>query len=275
MPARFHSADAAEIARLARTLSAARVVDGADELERIHAAEPWRIRVNGRGDVAVLSRWRDHLPFLAIDALWCPVARMDGALSDIRAVGSEHGFGDVISPPVPVEDMYAYEAGGMRPRTIVATYQLDRPAEAAERPAPAGVTLREADAANLLALLGVDAQCFEPFWRYDARHLSRFLVSSRLAIAEHDGETLGYTLCTVGGSEGLLGRLCVAPEHRRAGIGSALLSDAIRWVGEQGGRHVMLSTQTDNRASQRLYRQAGFCNTGRRYAFLHFGREGA
>lgn len=272
---RFHSADTAEIVRLARALSAARIVDGTDELERIHATEPWRIRVNGRADVAVLSRWRDHLPFLAIDALWCPVSRMTDALSDIRAVGTEHGFSDVISPPVPVEEMHAYVAGGMQPRTTVATYQLDRLADVAGRPMPAGVTVREAGAEDLLTLLDADARCFDLFWRYDARHLSRFLVSSRLAIAERDGEALGYTLCTVGGPEGLLGRLCVVPEHRRAGIGSALLSDAVRWVGERGGRHVMLSTQTDNTASQRLYRHAGFCDTGRRYAFLHFGREGA
>lgn len=275
MPARFHSADAAEIARLARTLSAARIVDGADELECIHTAEPWRIRVNERGDVAVLSTWRDHLPFLAIDALWCPVGRMDDALSDIRAVGRERGFSDIISPPVPVEEMYPYVAGGMQPRTTVATYQLDHLTEIAARPSPHGLSVRDADPADLLALLDVDARCFDLFWRYDARHLSRFLTSSRLAIAEHHGEALGYTLCTVGGSEGLLGRLCVVPEHRRRGIGSALLSEAVRHVGERGGRRVMLSTQTGNAVSQRLYRHAGFRDTGRRYAFLHFGREGA
>lgn len=274
MAARFHDADAADIARLARTLSAAKIVDGPEELESLHATEPWRIRVNGRGDTAVLSRWRDHLPYLAIDALWCPVGRIGAALADIRSVGSEQGFDDVISAPTPVEEMHPYVAAGMRPRTMVATYQLSRLAAAAVPPMP-GLTIRAAGPDDLLALLDTDSRCFELFWRYDARHLARFLASSRVAVAEREGEILGYTLCTVSGSEGLLGRLCVVPEWRRKGIGSALLSEAVRYVGDRGGRHLMLSTQTDNAASQRLYRDAGFRDTGRRYAFLHFGRDGA
>jgi len=273
--ARFHSADAFEVARLTRTLSAARIVDDAAELESIHATEPWRLRVSDRGDTAVLSRWRDHLPYLAIDALWCPVNRIGGALADIRSVSSEQGFADIVTAPTPVEEMHPYVAEGMQPRAIVATFQLSHLAGASRRSMPEGLTVSDAGPEHLMALLDTDARCFDLFWRYDARHLTRFLASSRLAIAERDGEVLGYTLCTVSGSEGLLGRLCVVPEWRRRGIGSALLSDAVRYVGDQGGRHVMLSTQTDNETSQRLYRDAGFRDTGRRYAFLHFGRDGA
>jgi ribosomal protein S18 acetylase RimI-like enzyme len=271
----FHAADAAEVVRLARALSAARIVDGPPELEAIHAAEPWRIRVNERGDTAVLGRWRDHLPYLAIEALWCPVSRIGAALADICSVSREQGFADVVSAPTPVEEMYPYVAEGMRPRTIVTTYQLRLPAGATARPTPEGLSLRIATPADLLALLDMDARCFDLFWRYDSRHLARFLTSSRMAIAERDGEALGYTLCTAGGTEGLLGRLCVVPEWRHRGIGSALLSDAVRFIGDEGGRHVMLSTQIDNAASQRLYREVGFRDTGRRYAFLHFGRDGA
>ncbi|MGB4440687.1 MAG: GNAT family N-acetyltransferase [Coriobacteriia bacterium] len=275
MASGFRSADHAEIARLARTLSAARVVDGPAELEALHAAEPWRIRVSDRGDAVVLSRWRDHLPYLAIDALWCPASRITEALLDIRAVADERGFADVVSAPTPVEEMHPYVAEGMRPRTTVATYQLSDLAGTAVRPMPEGLTVRSAGLEEMLVLLDVDARCFDLFWRYDARHLARFLVSSRLAVAEQDGEVLGYTLCTVSGSEGLLGRLCVVPERRREGIGSVLLADAVHHVDGCGGRHVMLSTQTDNATSQRLYREAGFRDTGRRYAFLHFGRDGA
>lgn len=275
MSTRFHSADAAEIARLTRTLSAARVVDSFAELKGIHTTEPWRIRVSDRGDTVVLSRWRDHLTYLAIDALWCPVGRIGDALADVRAVADEQGFTDVVSPPTSVEEMHPYVAEGMRPRTIVTTYQLDRLVGAAVRSGPRGLTVRAAAPAELPALLDVDARCFDLFWRYDARHFARFLASSRLAVAEQDGEVVGYTLCTVSGSEGLLGRLGVVPDRRREGIGSALLSDVVRYVVDQGGRHLMLSTQTDNAASQRLYRQAGFRDTGRRYAFLHFGRDGA
>ncbi len=275
MAAGFHNADATEIARLTRTLTAARVVDGQAELESIHASEPWRIRVSARGDAAVVSRWRDHLPYLAIDALWCPVTRIGDALADIRAVADTQGFTDIVSPPTPVEEMHPYVAEGMRPCVILATYQRSHLAEAAGRSAVEGIVVRTADPDDLRVLLDIDARCFDSFWRYDARHLSRFFASSRLAIAEQNGEALGYTLCTVSGSEGLLGRLCVVPERRREGIGSVLLSDTVHYVCGQGGQRVLLSTQTENAVSQRLYRGAGFRDTGRRYAFLRDGRDGA
>ncbi len=268
---RFRDASPAEVNRLTRSLVAAGVVGSGDELAAMHAADPWRVQLNGRGDVAVLGRWRDHLPYLAIMALWCPASRATAALVHIRAFAGTRGFVDVVSPPTPVEDAPLFEAAGMRARTVVATYQLDRPSASTPVAVPEGLTLRQATPDDVLALLGVDARCFEPFWRYDARHLAGFFASSRLALVERDDEVLGYTLCTVSRGEGLLGRLCVVPEWRRRGVGSSLVNDVVRYVGEQGGVHVMLSTQIENAPSQALYRQANFHDTGRRYAFLWFG----
>lgn len=268
---RFRDANPAQAARLARSLVAAGVFGSSEELAAIHSAEPWRIQLSGRGDVVILGRWRDHLPYLAILALWCPAGRIGAAVTHVRELAARRGFSDVVSPPVPVEDTAPYEGAGMRARTVVATYQLDLASASGCVSAPEGIELRPATSGDIPALLDVDSRCFEPFWSYDARHLTEFLATSRLTVAEQRDEVLGYTLCTVSRGDGLLGRLCVVPEWRRRGVGSSLVSDAVRYVGEQGGAHLMLSTQVDNATSQALYRQANFHDTGRRYAFLWFG----
>lgn len=267
---RLHPATPGELKRLVRPLAAAQVVSGAEELERITAAEPWRVLVNPRGDVAVLGRWRDHLPYLAIEALWCPASRAVEALTQIRHLADEHGLTDVISPPTPAEDTAPYVAAGMHLSTLVATHRLVRGAPGHAEGLVA-CAVRAAGPPDLSTLLDVDARCFEAFWRYDRRHMDRFMALGRLALAEVDGQVVGYTLCTLHGDEGLLGRLCVVPDHRRQGIGTALVHDAVTHVWGNGGRSVTLSTQVDNLPSQALYRREGFRDTGRRYAFLRYG----
>ena len=263
-----------EIERLERTLVAAKVFVDVTEMRRALDAEPWRLRVNDRGDVAVLGRWRDHLPVLAIEALWCPVAGIPAAVRSFLALGEEHGLTDVVSPPTPVEETAAYERAGMRIHTVVTTYMMQHLTGIPAPEMPPGLSVRPAGPRDLSTLLELDAACFEPFWRYDARHLVRFFALGRLAVAEQDGQAVGYTLCTVDGDDGLLGRLCVLPEWRRKGIGSALLVESLRYVSRHGGGRITLSTQVDNVPSQALYRSAALRDTGRRYAFLRFGDEG-
>lgn len=269
----FREATPRQVDRLARTLVATRVFADAEELETVRLADPWRIQASERGDVAVLGIWRDHLPILAIQALWCPARAIPGAVTRFLDMGRERGLTDVVTPPTPVEEMRAYQAAGMRPHTIVATLTLTKLSEAGEAPAITGLALRPAGHLDIPTLLEVDRQSFEPFWRYDATHLDRFCSTGRLVVGEREGEAVGYTLCTVDRGEGMLGRLCVAPAFRRQGVGTALLFDAIRYVREQGGERLTLSTQADNAPSQALYRSAHFRDTGRRYAFLRFGTD--
>ncbi|MRS12012.1 MAG: GNAT family N-acetyltransferase [Actinobacteria bacterium] len=271
MPGRFRDATASDLERLQHSLVVARVFADGEEIEAARAAVPWRFQVNDRGDLVMLGVWRDHLPYLAIELMWCPPQRLGPAIAHVRTLAGKLGFSDVVSPPVAVEESGAYRAAGMRRCVVVAAYRLNRTSAAVPFYLPAGIDIRDAAEADLGRLLDVDARCFEPFWRYDLRHLERFLCMARLRVAERSGQVVGYTLCTAGGDEGLLGRLCVAPEHRRAGIGAALLGDAVQCEWDRGAKRVMLSTQIDNAPAQALYRRARFRDTGRRYEFLVFG----
>jgi ribosomal-protein-alanine N-acetyltransferase len=269
----FHDATTSEVDRLARALVATKLFDDDDDLRAAHGDAAWRIQVSSRGDVAVLGRWRDHMPILGIEALWCPTRVIPEAVSEFLDVARALGLADVVSPPIAVEEMHAYEAAGMHPQTIVATMSLAGLAGHDDRVPLGGVALRPAGHRDTPRLLDVDARCFDPFWRYDASHLARFCSTGRLVIAEQADEAVGYTLCTTDGDSGLLGRLCVVPDRRRQGTGSFLLAEAIHGVRVHGGERISLSTQTDNIPSQALYRQAGFRDTGRRYAFMRFGAD--
>lgn len=271
MIAPFRQATPRETGRLERTLVAAKVFPSVDEMRATIRHEQWRVQVSSAGDVAVLARWRDHLPVLAVDALWCPARSIPAAMQYFLGLGRERGFEDVVSPPTPREETAPYEEAGMHVHTVVRTYVLGGIADVPGAQEPAGVAIRPAGHRDVPRLLAVDSACFEPFWRYDTRHLVRFCSTGRLAVAERGGEAVGYTLCTVDGDDGLLGRLCVLPDFRREGIGTALLADAVRHVARQGGVRVTLSTQVENEPSQALYRSAGFHETGRHYAFMRFG----
>lgn len=258
--------------KLERSLLATKLFTGAEDLHAVLAERPWAVQVNGRGDVAVLARWRDHLPYLSIEALWCPLPEVPQALRDCLGIAREHGMTDVVSPPTRVEEMRVFESAGMRPEVTVVTLvrETDGVVEGAD-PARAGITFRHLGHLDIPAILELDMRCFEPFWAYDAHHLARFCTTGRLVAALRADVMLGYTLTTVDGGDGLLGRLCVAPEVRRQGIGLALVADAVEFVRSQGGEHITLSTQIGNAPSQALYAKAGFRDNGRRYVFLRFG----
>ena len=61
-----------------------------------------------------------------------------------------------------------------------------------------------------------------------------------------------------GRDEAEIRALAVIPEARGRGIGDALLRAVIKHAAQQGVRHLVLLTQPEMLAAQRLYRRAGF-----------------
>lgn len=278
MPSRrLADATPAQLDRLVRPLLAARVFPDEAALRAVHRSRPWSIQSNQRGDVAVLDRWRDHLDLLAIEALWCPHRDLPDAIQRISRIAGEHGFTGVVSPPVLEADVPAYEAAGLGVRELLETLELPRAVLRGDMPAgsppPQEISIRIVGPECVAAVLEVDMRCFEPFWSYDRRLLDRFAAAGALAVAERDGACLGYTLCTVDRGSAVLGRLCVDAQHRRRGVGTALLRAAVARVRETGADHMTLSTQSGNTGALALYRAEGFRLTGRRYAFLTLGSD--
>jgi ribosomal protein S18 acetylase RimI-like enzyme len=87
------------------------------------------------------------------------------------------------------------------------------------------------------------------------------------AAQDDDGQILGTVMLqpwphagqvVAGRDEAEIRALAVIPEARGRGIGDALLQAVIKRAAQQGVRHLVLLTQPEMLAAQRLYRRAGF-----------------
>lgn len=238
---------------------AAQIFDHPAELERFWAEAPWRVRVNGRGEAAVLVRWREHLDILAVKGVWCSERRVPLLLEDLRAVARQQGFGRLLSPLLPEDAARPYLANGMQRAQDIIVLRLDvRHRHRLLESGGIACDLRTGTLEDIEAVLELDHAAFEPFWSYDHSMLERYIGSERLGLAEWGGEVVGYTLCTVRRGEGSLGRLAVRPELQGRGIGAILLEDAVAFLEREGAARVTLCTQAENLRSRRLYTAAGF-----------------
>jgi GNAT superfamily N-acetyltransferase len=231
------------------------------ELARL---EPWRVLVTDPGDAVILERWRDHLDWLSMRAVWAAPRRMPELVEGVRLLARERGFGTVVSPIVAAELAGPYRRAGMGP--VLHILMLRRGLTAADTGRVAGVTaapgvdVGEDSTAATDELLELDAACFEPVWAYDRTLLERYLAQDRLVTARtaDTGRLLGYATAGRVGHEGTIGRLAVAPDFRGRGIGAALVAEAVAGLAWAGASCATLTTQADNAAAQRLYLRSGF-----------------
>jgi ribosomal-protein-alanine N-acetyltransferase len=239
----------------------------AEQFSAFREAAPWRVRVSDTGDALVVARWREHLDLLAIRGLWSAPHRLGELLDDARAVARAQGFARVLSPLVTGDAREAYLRLGMTEVEGIVALQ-GHAADVAAGPVPDGARVRAACAADMAALLLVDAQCFGEFWRYGTVELAECFATERIALAETDdgAEVIGYSTCALHGATATLGRLAVAPGHRRRGVGAALLGDAAVWAVRHGAFAFTLCTQEDNAASRSLYAAAGLHELPERYS---------
>lgn len=71
--------------------------------------------------------------------------------------------------------------------------------------------------------------------------------------------SLLYTVSTAeGGKAALFEDLVVAPEHRKRGIGEALLKHVVAEARKEGVLRITLLTDMQNERAQAMYRRAGF-----------------
>ena len=95
-----------------------------------------------------------------------------------------------------------------------------------------------------------DSDCLVDDWQRDECFL----------VAEHEGEIRGYLNMVLQPwrAVGWINDLAVTRKHRRQGIASELLRDALSWAREHDLRTVVLETQTKNYPAISFCRKHGF-----------------
>jgi ribosomal-protein-alanine N-acetyltransferase len=237
-----------------------------DDLRAYREAGPWRLRVAGRGEAALLGRWREHLDVLAIRGLWTAQRRAQAFAEDALALARTHGFGRVISPLLPDALLEPYRRAGYCAAYPIVAVQ-GRPHRVLPASPPSGVTIEAEVAGDATVLAALDGRCFDEFWRYGVADLAELMRVERLTVARaENGDVVGYTLASVSEGAATLSRLCVAPEVRRQGLGRALLAEVAQWARLTGALTLALCTQEENEISRSLYRGAGLVELDERYA---------
>lgn len=271
----LHVADDRETEALWPAVKAAHVFDERSEYVAFREGGPWRVLSDGAGAAAVVERWRDHLDILAIRGLWARPADVHLAARSVMRHAADQGFGRVLSPLVAEDGAGAYEVAGCRVHQRIIVLREKAAAFRGVGPrSVSGVELRLLRSEDTAALCELDARCFDDFWRYEPGRIRERLRDGRVTVADSGEGLIGYTHATVHRGTGTIGRLAVAPEARRRGVGTALLLDVLGYFARSSASEVSLCTQEENVASRTLYDRVGLAEVPGRLLFL-MGEAGA
>jgi len=92
------------------------------------------------------------------------------------------------------------------------------------------------------------------FWWFKFRAGDGFIVAL-------EDEVLGYAISEIHQGEGHIVSMAVSPEHRREGVGTALLQESLKRLAPSAGE-VYLEVRSTNKAAVRLYEKFSFTKTG-------------
>jgi [ribosomal protein S18]-alanine N-acetyltransferase len=129
------------------------------------------------------------------------------------------------------------------------------------------VTIRRMTAADLPAVLAIEAESFTMPWSEATYEGLLRRSDADLFLAEGEGEVLGYAALWAVLDQGELGNLAVAPARRGRGVGTRLLRTVFQYARERGVRELYLEVRVSNTAAQRLYARHGFEVVGRRRGY--------
>lgn len=121
------------------------------------------------------------------------------------------------------------------------------------------VIIRPATWDDVAAALAVDQAAFDSTWRYGACGMMlMWRAMSHTVVAVHNQKIVGYACGNRHGNVGHVVRLAIEPAQQGRAVGGQLLAAMLSAFRADGLQAVTLNTQTNNAASQKLYRRFGF-----------------
>lgn len=126
--------------------------------------------------------------------------------------------------------------------------------------------IREATAADFPALRELVAAYQDELWRrpFPPPALpDEWLSDGRVLVVERDGRVAGMARGELRHGLGRVSFVYLLPEHRRHGLGSALMKDLVGFFREHGAEHVTLGVDTSNVEGTAVWRRLGFTEYSR------------
>lgn len=119
--------------------------------------------------------------------------------------------------------------------------------------------VRSARAADLEALCELERLCFGPEAWSRASVQGELDAGNRLVLAvEREDAVAGYATTMLAEPSADLLRIAVDPQHRRAGVGRALLDATLAGLPARGCGELLLEVDSGNEPALRLYEEYGF-----------------
>lgn len=204
--------------------------------------------------VAILSRWREHLPIGWIKAFsgGRRPAEFAGHLGKYLL---DRGFEAALSPLLRRGTEGCFARAGYREKEAISVMSLGRLTGICERGA---AEIRSFAAGEEHSVLAVDWESFDEFWRLGMDELRGFLRARFSFVAVLNGSIVGYNIVGVNAGRGILARLAVSQRARGLGIGRQLVCMAINWFICEGASTAILTTQAENKPARSLYEELGF-----------------
>lgn len=136
------------------------------------------------------------------------------------------------------------------------------------------MTVRAATPADLHALIALEQECEGADAWSEALlsgGLSGTLPTVHYLVAEGDAGVVGYAVLSCVDDIAELQRIGVTGTHRRAGVASRLLDEALVLSRREGAQRLLLEVREENSAALAMYAGRGFVEIDRRRRYYRDG----
>lgn len=137
------------------------------------------------------------------------------------------------------------------------------------------IRIRRMQQQDVVQAAALEAQIFSQPWSEQAFSDALKLTHTVFLVAEEEGRVAGYSGMYLSLEEAEITNVAVAPEFRRRGIASALLTEIKREAAERGVTSLVLEVRVSNQNAIRLYEKHGFVSCGVRKGFYEQPKEDA
>jgi len=138
---------------------------------------------------------------------------------------------------------------------------------------PPKILYRSYEARDLLGIVELDAECFDPPFRFSRPTMQRFVEAENawVTIAEADGQLAGFCIIhrerAAAMDVGYVITIDVAKPFRRHRIGERMLTDGEAWVRHIGAVGMILHVYTKNTGAVHFYERMRYIRVGLQRGF--------